>query len=90
MLQNNYDIDIVIVTLVCRMTTMQDHSNFSIADTVVPRIVFAKTFFIEFNLMYCDLCSQYIQVQKLFKGGNYSRAIRGNTVFEIDPCETLT
>ena len=32
--------------------------------------------------MYCDLWSQYIQVQKLFKGGNYSRAetIRGNTV----------
>ena len=32
--------------------------------------------------MYCDLCSQYIQVRKLFKGGNYSRAetIRGNTV----------
>ena len=35
--------------------------------------------------MYCDLCSQYIQVRKLFKGGNYSRAetIRGNMVFEI-------
>ena len=32
--------------------------------------------------MDCDLCSQYIQVRKLFKGGNYSRAktIRGNTV----------
>ena len=32
--------------------------------------------------MYCDLCSQYIQVWKLFKGGNYSRAetIRGNKV----------
>ena len=32
--------------------------------------------------MYCDLWSQYIQVRKLFKGGNYSRAetIRGNTV----------
>ena len=23
--------------------------------------------------MYCDLLSQYIQVWKLFKGGNYSR-----------------
>ena len=32
--------------------------------------------------MYCDLWSQYIQVRKLFKGGNYSRAetIRGNTI----------
>ena len=32
--------------------------------------------------MYCDLSSQYIQVRKLFKGGNYSReeTIRGNTV----------
>ena len=32
--------------------------------------------------MYCDLWSQYIQVRKLFKGGNYSRAetIRGSTV----------
>ena len=32
--------------------------------------------------MYCDLWLQYIQVRKLFKGGNYSRAetIRGNTV----------
>ena len=32
--------------------------------------------------MYCDLWSQFIQVGKLFKGGNYSRAetIRGNTV----------
>ena len=27
LLQNNYDIDIVIVTLVCRMITMQDHSD---------------------------------------------------------------
>ena len=34
--------------------------------------------------MYCDLWLQYIQVRKLFKGGNYSRAetIRGNTVFQ--------
>ena len=24
--------------------------------------------------MYCDLWLQYIQVRKLFKGGNYSRA----------------
>ena len=32
--------------------------------------------------MYCDLWIQYIKMQKLFKGGNYSRAetIRGNTV----------
>ena len=32
--------------------------------------------------MYCDLWWQYIQVRKLFKGGNYLRAetIRGNTV----------
>ena len=39
--------------------------------------------------MYCDLWLQYIQVRKLFKGGNYSRAetIRGNTVlsyFKVD------
>ena len=42
-----------------------------------------KLFFFEFNLVYCDLWLQYIQVRKLFKGGNYSRAetIRGNTVF---------
>ena len=42
-------------------------------------------FFFEFNLMYCDLWSQYIQVRKLFKGRNYSRAetICGNTVVEI-------
>ena len=42
--------------------------------------------FFEFNLMYCDLWSQYIQVRKLFKGGNYSRAetIRGNTVSIFD------
>ena len=34
--------------------------------------------------MYCDLWSQYIQVRKLFKGGNYSRAetIHGNTASE--------
>ena len=32
--------------------------------------------------MYCDLWIQYIKMQKLFKGRNYSRAetIRGNTV----------
>ena len=32
--------------------------------------------------MYCDLWLQYINVRKLFKGGNYSRAetILGNTV----------
>ena len=32
--------------------------------------------------MYCGLWLQYIKVQKLFKGGNYSRAetIRGNVV----------
>ena len=42
-------------------------------------------FFFEFNLMYCDLWWQYIQVRKSFKGGNYSRAeiIRGNTVYWI-------
>ena len=36
--------------------------------------------------MYCDLWSQYINVRKLFKGGNYSRAetIWGNTVVDID------
>ena len=36
--------------------------------------------------MYCDLLSQYIQVPKLFKGGNYSRVetIRGNTVSNVD------
>ena len=46
--------------------------------TVFPR----KLFYFEFGLMYCDLCSQYIKVRKLFKGGNYSRAgtILGNTV----------
>ena len=34
--------------------------------------------------MYCDLWSQYIQVRKLFKGGNYSRVetIHGNMVIE--------
>ena len=44
-----------------------------------------KLFFFEFNLMYCDLWLQCIQVRKLFKGGNYSRAetIRGNTVFKV-------
>ena len=32
--------------------------------------------------MYCDLCSQYIKVRKIFNEGNYSRAetIRGITV----------
>ena len=37
--------------------------------------------------MYCDLWSQYIQVRKLFKGGNYSRAetICGNTVLYFKP-----
>ena len=33
-----------------------------------------KLLFFDFGLMYCDLCSQYINVRKLFKGGNYSRA----------------
>ena len=48
-------------------------------DTVFPR----KLFLFDFNLMYCDLWLQYIQVRKLSKGGNYLRAetIRGNTVF---------
>ena len=32
-----------------------------------------KLFFFESKLMYCDRLSQYIQVRKLFKGGNYSR-----------------
>ena len=33
--------------------------------------------------MYCDLWTQYIQVRKLFKGGNYSRAetIQGQKLF---------
>ena len=41
-----------------------------------------KLFVFESNLMYCDLWLQHIQVRKLFKGGNYSKAetIRGNTV----------
>ena len=45
-----------------------------------------KLFFLEFNLMYCDLWKQYIQVWKLFKGGNYLRAetIHGNTVYRLD------
>ena len=44
----------------------------------IPR----KLFFFDFGLMYCDLLSQYINVRKLFKGGNYSRGetILGNTV----------
>ena len=44
-----------------------------------------KLFFFEFNLMYCDLWLQYIQVRKLFKGGNYSRAetIRRNTAIQL-------
>ena len=39
--------------------------------------------FLNFDLMYCDLCSQYMQVRKLFKGGHCSRAetIPGNTVY---------
>ena len=32
--------------------------------------------------MYCDLCSQYIKVRKLFKGGNYSRKY-GNCFLSI-------
>ena len=56
--------------------------SFKFLYTVFPRIFPRKLFFLDFNLMYCDLWSHYIQVQKLFKGGNYSRAetIRGNTV----------
>ena len=42
--------------------------------------------------MYCDLWLQYINVRKLFKGGNYSRAetIWGNTVyyFSLSQCAT--
>ena len=39
--------------------------------------------------MYCDLWSQYIQLRKLFEGGNYSRAetIRGNTVAMYYHCK---
>ena len=41
--------------------------------------------------MYCDLWSQYIQVRKLFKGGNYSReeTIRGNTVISIQSVDSI-
>ena len=43
-----------------------------------------KLSFFEFELMHRDLWWQYIKVQKLIKGGNYSRAeyIGGNTVFQ--------
>ena len=56
--------------------------------TVFPRIVSALEYIPPLNsfrgfqkayegeilmLMYCDLWTQYIQVRKLFKGGNYSR-----------------
>ena len=60
-------------------------------NTVFPRIVSAESilFWILIYLMYCDLCSQYIQVRKLFKGGNYSRekTIWGNTVSQCDAIE---
>ena len=41
--------------------------------------------------MYCELCSQYIKVRKLFKGGNYSWAeiICGNTVYGPYKIESL-
>jgi hypothetical protein len=56
-----------------------------------------RGFFFEFGLMYCDLWLQYIQVRKLFKGGNYSRKYgilprsdcekwSRNFFFEIPPC----
>ena len=51
-----------------------------------------KLFFFDFGLMYCDLWSQYINVRKLFKGGNYSRAetIWGNTVGILKSWRTHT
>ena len=65
--------------------------NYSREDTIQGRknirryTVFHLAPNFEFYLMYCDLWLQYIQVRKLFKGGNYSRAetIRGNTVFKV-------
>ena len=57
-----------------------------ILHTVLPHIVSAETIlFWLLPLMYCDLWLQYINVRKLFKGGNYSRAetIWGNTVLGI-------
>ena len=41
--------------------------------------------------MYCDLWSQYINVRKLFKGGNYLRAetIWGNTVLWFHICNSI-
>ena len=48
--------------------------NYSRAETIRGNTVFVKKFlFFYFCLMYCDLCSQYINVRKLFKGGNYMR-----------------
>ena len=44
-----------------------------------------KLFFFEFNLMYCDLWQQYIQVRKLFKGGNYSRKYGSCTKRDSSP-----
>ena len=70
---------------------MPRHANFKIPyfREWFPR----KLFFFEFNLTYCDLCSQYIKVRKLFKGGKYSRVdtIRGNTVvWDIDRLSSVT
>ena len=41
---------------------------------------------------FCSVRSQYINVKKLFKGGNYSRAetIWGNTVIFFDPLSIFT
>ena len=52
---------------------------------VIPQIVSTETILFEFGFMYCDLRPQYIKVEKLFKGEDYSRAetIGGNTVCTI-------
>ena len=62
--------------------TKHDGCFWEFINTVFPQIIPWKLFFFEFSLIYCDLWPQYIQVQKPFKGGNYSRveSIRGNTV----------
>ena len=36
--------------------------------------------------MYCDLWSQYIKVQNLFKGGNYSRKYGTSDLIAISTC----
>ena len=69
-------------------TLLANSRNYCISVNSFPR----KLFFFEFNLMYSDLCPQYIQVRKLFKGGNHSRAetIRGNTVYECNKLQLKT